>query len=126
MEESKTSASQKAGVPPVYLVVGDTGVGKSTFVNNILGGYKAFAPIKNQDGHSVTIGAQIYLSETMPLFSIIDTQGTNDTKNPDNNSILRSIFYKFIASENFPTEVSGIIYLHDSNIVARCHFDLRC
>jgi len=125
MEESKTSASKKPEVP-VYLVVGDTGVGKSTFVNNILGAYKAHAPISNKEGHSVTVGAQIYSSETLPLFSIIDTQGTNDTKNPDNNAILRSIFYRFIAGDNFPTDVNGIIYLHDSNIVARCHFDLRC
>jgi putative ribosome biogenesis GTPase RsgA len=36
MEEIKTSASPKPAVP-TYLVIGDTGVGKSTFVNNILG-----------------------------------------------------------------------------------------
>ncbi len=36
VEESKGSASKKTTFP-VYLVVGDSGAGKSTFVNFILG-----------------------------------------------------------------------------------------
>ncbi len=53
MEESKGSKSQKATFP-VYLIVGDSGVGKSTFINCILGSNKAFAPLTNQGGASVT------------------------------------------------------------------------
>jgi predicted GTPase len=46
MEESKSSASE-IEKEPVYLTVGDTGAGKSTFVNNLLGRPVAFAPLSN-------------------------------------------------------------------------------
>jgi putative ribosome biogenesis GTPase RsgA len=36
MEESKSSESKKSNAP-VYIVIGDSGAGKSTFVNKVLG-----------------------------------------------------------------------------------------
>ena len=57
----------------------------------------------------------------------IDTQGTNDTTNSDNNAVLSSVFHEFLRLlGSFPTEIHGIIYFHNSHIVDRCHFDLRC
>jgi putative ribosome biogenesis GTPase RsgA len=47
MEEIKSSDSEKSQYP-VYLVVGDSGAGKSTFVNKVTlieGAKKAYAPI---------------------------------------------------------------------------------
>jgi putative ribosome biogenesis GTPase RsgA len=46
-EEIKSSENKKKSQYPLYLVVGDSGAGKSTFINNILGSVKAFAPTMN-------------------------------------------------------------------------------
>lgn len=39
---------------PVYLVVGDSGAGMSTFINYLLGDNVVFAPKDNPSGESIT------------------------------------------------------------------------
>ena len=56
MVESSNSMS-KSSETPVYVVVGDAGVGKSTFINCLLERNVAFAPYENPSGESVTKGA---------------------------------------------------------------------
>lgn len=115
MEESKSSASEKSD-NPVYIVIGDSGVGKTTFVNYICREKVGFVPDENPGGESVTEGAIIHkCTKFEPNFIVIDTQGTNDTRFSDNNAILKEILFGFLTIENFPLEVNGIIYLHDSN-----------
>jgi GTPase SAR1 family protein len=115
MEESKSSASKKSD-KPVYIVIGDSGVGKTTFVRYILGDEVGDVLKENPGGVSVTEGANLYeCTKFEPKFLVIDTQGTNDTKCSDNNAILKEILFGILTIKNFPLEVNGIIYLHDSN-----------
>jgi hypothetical protein len=94
--------------------------------------------------HKTTLGAHLLLKEhksTLKVITqafillILKEQTTlislkkfrNYHKNPDNNAVLQSVFYKFLTDKkNFPTEINGIIYLHDSNNFARCHYEVRC
>jgi GTPase Era involved in 16S rRNA processing len=124
MVESYRSSTSKSAEIPVYFVVGDSGAGKSTFINKLLGDEVAKVLIENPGGKSITQGAQIYTSDN-PKFHIVDTQGTNDTSNSTNDSVLASVMNKFLSNSDF-SKINGIIYIHDSNMVARCHYDLRC
>jgi putative ribosome biogenesis GTPase RsgA len=54
MVESYRSSSAKSSDIPVYFVVGDSGVGKSTFINKLLGRDVAKVLIENPGGISVT------------------------------------------------------------------------
>ena len=125
MVESSAKINKNSNIP-IYLVVGDSGAGKSSFINYLMGGKVAPVDEENPGGESTTQECDIYTTSTSPLMHLVDTQGTNDTKNPDNNSVLLSIMHKFLRSSDFVTHINGLIYLHDSNNTDRFHFDVRC
>ncbi len=49
----------------------------------------------------MTENAEIFLRENDPIMHLIDTQGTNDTNNLNNNEVLLSLFAKFLIDEEF-------------------------
>ena len=54
MVESYRSSTSKSSEVPVYFVVGDSGAGKSTFINKLLGREVAKVLIENPGAISVT------------------------------------------------------------------------
>lgn len=106
---------------PVYIVIGDSGAGKSTFINCLLGCDVAFAPLENSSGESVTWEPQIYRSDD-PKYFIIESKGTNDIINPGTT---QSLLFTLLTDNTFPGYINGIIYIHDSNFFTRCHIKIR-
>ena len=76
----------------IYLVVGDTGVGKSAFINsNNINGEIIAAESKGKK--SVTQKLQTY---ELKKFYLIDTKGFNDTETDDNNQILNTFLELYL------------------------------
>jgi GTPase Era involved in 16S rRNA processing len=72
VESYRSISTSRSSDIPVYFVVGDSGAGKSTFINKLLGSDVAKVLIENPGGKSVTQGAQVYTCDE-PKFHIVDT-----------------------------------------------------
>jgi len=110
---------------PTFLSFGDSVNGKSTFI-------KIFAIHKEGiviggEGDSCTMQCTIYqcYHELYGHFNLIDTRGTNDTNEYDNDAILEAIFKFWMNNSKGMLRISGILYFHDSNAVSRWHCEAR-
>lgn len=58
-------------------------------------------------------------------FILIDTKGTNDTEDDNNDNIIQGMLEVFLLKDNPILQANGVIYLHPSMQSERLHFGLR-
>ncbi|KAH7079741.1 P-loop containing nucleoside triphosphate hydrolase protein [Paraphoma chrysanthemicola] len=98
-------------MPPVYAiaVMGITGVGKSTFIERVIGkksvkiGHGLQSETSEVSGHSVSIQGKNYM--------LIDTPGFDDTHLSDAD-VLKMIAEWLVSSYRSGTKLSAILYVH--------------
>ena len=74
----------------MYIVIGETGKGKSTFINCVAG--KEIALVK-EGLESTTNEAEVFETDN---YFLVDTPGFNDTRHDDNKSILKQLLNLFL------------------------------
>ena len=112
-----------------YILFGDSGSGKSTFIRSLNGKKEGKLPETNGDGSSCTKDANTYESTLLnqPIM-LIDTRGTNDTSVNANDEIIVEGLVDFLlnskesSGENI---LNGIIYIHDGLQTCRYHLEQR-
>ena len=102
-----------------YLCFGDSGNGKSSFINCFLSTENKLSTSDNGDSCTKKLNIVQAKHGELGDFSLIDSQGTNDTELLNPSSILEGILDFIITKKEELNEIDGILYFHDSNQTAR-------
>ena len=101
----------------MYIIVGDSGKGKSAFINCIA---KQEVAVEGHEDLSTTSKAEIFETDG---FLLVDTRGFNDTRDLDDKDILQEISNLFLMGKHRDISlINGIIYIHDANDATRFHY----
>ncbi|KAG6864614.1 hypothetical protein C0991_008262 [Blastosporella zonata] len=95
----------------IYLVLGQTGAGKSTFLNHALG-REAASVGHSLDAHTSTIDPFLLTTTESGRIFLVDTPGFNDTWDSD-RAIVKRILDWLQTSCHPNTKFGGIIYLYE-------------